>query len=172
MTINDFEDYLLKYYPDETAANDGLYELYTFYPDEGRAFGECFIIGTDRPISEWKDNYESRHSDDSIKSYNVWLVEKGNNQLYNTTWKLNKYNAPAYKTYFNKFIMNAEDINEQRKNGVHVEAKDIHIKPAAVILYYQSYVSLIVGIIFVKKYPINLFSARYVGSKIRNENAK
>lgn len=151
LTINDFSDYLVNhvYNGDEVAANNALYELYTIF---GRGYGEACIIGTNIPISEYaySGQYELDLSEEyTYGDYGRWVAK--NSKLYNTSWKLTKYNSEEFSIYFSKFISN--------DNGVR------NIKPAAIVLYYAQLLALIISIIFVIKYPISFLTGRYIGSK-------
>ena len=78
--------------------------------------------------------------------------------MYNTLWKLKKYNEPEYDKYFTKFIQTTE-------NG------DKYIKPAAIVLYYQQLVAIVIALIFIIKYPVALLQTRAV-SKGRKKSGK
>lgn len=148
-SINDFDkDYFLKIvYDNEENYNNALYELYVIY---NQGYGEAYTCGENPvPISEYEYTGEVDPTLNSENDYARWLVS--HKQLYNTTWKLNKYNEPSYEKYYKKFIKETEGVR--------------NIKTGAVILYYQQYVSIILAIFFISKYPIGMVQARYAGKK-------
>ena len=87
--------------------------------------------------------------------YNKWV--RKNKKLYNTNWKLTKYNNKSYDRYFSKFIIESE-------------TGERHIKVATVVLYYTQIVSLIISLVFVIKYPIFIGQGRVVGRKKKEKN--
>ena len=147
-------DILGKFESKEDLVNDALYELYFVY---GKGFSKDSIALTKidgvTPLTEaYKEEYDSHadlraafYGNERRADYNHWVDEKGNKVLWNHQWKLKKYNCGEYDKYFKKFIHNADTIDART------------IKTPAVMLYYQQYVALIVALIFVIKYPINLF---------------
>lgn len=150
-TINDFDDYFLKYvYTSETEYNNALYECYVIFE---KGYGMAMTAGENPiPISEYE--YSGSYIGDGGEiDYARWLQK--NKQLYNNIWKLQKYNSKTYDKYFSKFI--------EEQDGVR------HIKVAAVVLYYQQYVSIILAFIFVIKYPITLGQIRIEGKKRRRD---
>ena len=85
-------------------------------------------------------------------AFGQWV--RVNKVLYNYTWKIEKYNNPCYAGYFEKFVnvTYGDNGNETRT-----------IKTAIVVLYTTFFVSNILALIFVIKYPINFWQARFVG---------
>lgn len=143
-----------KYSEDEL--NNALYELYVIY-NEG--YGECKIIvnGVEINISEYSYDSEKLIELDAAiekngkeQEYARWV--KNNKVLFNQTWKLKKYNCGAYDKYAKKFL-----------------TPDGHIKTAVITLYYQQFVSLILALVFIVKYPINLFQARIEAKRRKPE---
>lgn len=152
--INDFDEYFSKYvYENEEAYNNALYECYVIF-DMG--YGEAMTFGENSiPISEYEYNgkYEG---DGNEMDYSRWV--RKNKQMYNTIWKLQKYNSKTYEKYFNKFITENNEIR--------------HIKVATVVLYYQQYVSIILALIFVIKYPVVLGQFRIEDIRDIRKNKK
>lgn len=148
--INHFDEYSLKFvYETEEEYNNALYEVYVIF-DEG--YGEAMTCGENPvPIEEWvyTGSYEG---DGNEYDYGRWVNK--NKKLYNNIWKLEKYNCGTYDKYYDKFISD--------ENGVR------HIKTAAVVLYYQQYVSIVIALIFVIKYPVNFLQGKYTGKETKN----
>lgn len=96
----------------------------------------------------------------SSEAYGHWVRQKHNDIVYETVWKLNKYNATDkdgnsfYAKYLNKFVT-ISDSGER------------HLKATAPVLCLIFYVSLILSIIFVIKYPIALAQGRWEGRRKR-----
>ena len=148
-TINseEYETYLLHVYGDEEKANNAIYELYVIF---GEGYEEAETIDGE-PISDWEYTGKWEVGD----KYNKWV--RKNKKLYNTNWKLKKYNNESYDRYFSKFIIESE-------------TGERHIKVAAVVLYYTQIVSLIISLVFVIKYPIFIGQGRVVGRKKKEKN--
>lgn len=145
--INEFDEYFLKYvYDNEEEYNNALYEVYVIY---GKGYGTAMTAGENPiPINEYE--YTGGYVGDATEvDYARWVNK--NKQLYNNIWKLQKYNSDTYKEYFTKFIIDDGDVR--------------HIKVATVVLYYQQYVSIILALIFVIKYPIMLGQIRVEGKR-------
>lgn len=140
-SIDDFTDYLIKAYDSEEAAKNAVYELYFF----GQGYGEQPEF-----IKDWE---YTGNMDLTMEytdcDYARWV--RNNGKLYNTVWRLNKYNCGSYDKYFKKFI--------KEESGVR------YIKTGTVVLYYQQYVSMILAVIFIIKYPVGMIQGRYVGKK-------
>lgn len=144
-TINHFDEYSLKYvYESEEAYNNALYEVYVIF-DMG--YGDAMTCGeTPVPIENW--NYTGSYEGDGNEvDYARWVNK--NKKLYNNIWKLEKYNSGSYDKYYTKFV--------DEEDGVR------HIKTATIVLYYQQYVSIVIALIFVIKYPISLGQHRTEG---------
>lgn len=128
-------------------------EIYTFKYEDG-----VFSI-SDIKLADYAKYYNGSHpfdiseGEDAKAEYARWV--NLNSDLYNINWKLQKYNSETYDKYRVKFIND-----------------DNHIKPAAVVLYYQQFVSLILATIFVIKYPIQLFQAKIESSDITGSKKK
>lgn len=160
--INDFERYLLIEYETDEALNNALYEVYVIY-DKG--YGEAYTVGENSmPIEEYSYTGSLEIKDSIDVEYARWV--KRNGRLYNTLWKLTKYNSETYDKYFKKFIDHEVVVGEDGK----VEYVNRHIKTAVTVMYYQQFVSLIISLIFVIKYPIALGQGRFVGRRRREEN--
>lgn len=182
-SINDYEkNILLKYNGDLEKANNAVYELYVIYGDEyshGYAYifdGEDGVKDGDKSIVDWEYTGSYKKAEDGswaavIKekeypvndvSYSHWInLNSGNKALYNHNWKLLKYNyndGNVYSSFFHKFV-------EENASG------ERDIKTAAVILYYHHYVSMIIAIIFVCKYPISFIQARVTGKRRREQDS-
>lgn len=151
--INDFNEYFVNIiYKDETAYNNALYEQFVIFKDfVGENVPGEVKTTTGLPIEEYEYTGDYSIENPTKYDYSKWLVK--NKQLYNNTWKLNKYNSEVYGQYFEKFLIEDEISGER------------HIKPAAIVLYYQQTVSIILAALFVMKYPISFVTARYVGKK-------
>lgn len=148
--INHFDEYSLKYvYGSEEAYNNALYEVYVIF-DKG--YGDAMTVG-ENPVAIQDYTYTGSYEGDGNEcDYARWVAK--NKQLYNNIWKLEKYNCGTYDKYFKKFISVDGDVR--------------HIKTAAVVLYYQQYVSIVIALIFVIKYPINFLQGRYTGKESKN----
>jgi hypothetical protein len=157
MTMDDFVLDIIDMYGSETEAKDALYELYVIH---GRGFGTMPGCLEGYEYSDAEELAEIRSVIDSVGSetaYARWV--RNNKKLYNINWKLSKYNinnGETYAKYANKFLENPG-------------TDTVYIKPAAVVLYYQTLLAIILGILFVIKYPINLFQARFSRKKDMNE---
>lgn len=157
---------------DITAANDALYELYVIFPEFGLDNGyHTDPNGKEIPIYTFGDEkiliqdykYDPAKYAEKVEEidkvgvdivYARWVKE--HKALYNNNWKLVKYNYDDnYKTYYKKFI---KEVGDTRA-----------IKTSVVVLYYQQFVSIILAIFFVIKYPVNLFQARVESKKNRKE---
>ena len=161
--IENFYGYLYEKYGNETAVNNALYELYVLFE---RGYGELphtavyseedrTCIPSDKLISEWEYTGKLTAGKKTNNDYARWA--RNNKPLYNTTWKLNKYNDGSYATYCTKFV------NEDQYGNRY-------IKSATVLLYYQQYLSIIIALIFVIKYPISFLQGRYVSGKKKNQS--
>lgn len=153
--INDFEKYLLMEYETEEKLNNALYEVYVIYE---MGYDEAYTVGENKiPISEYQYTGSIKIEDEESVEYARWV--KRNGKLYNTIWKLKKYNSETYDKYFKKFIDYDTVVNEDGS----VDYTNRHIKTAVTVMYYQQFVSLIIALAFCLKYPIALGQARIVG---------
>ena len=97
-----------------------------------------------------------------MATYSDWVRQKHNDIIYETIWKLNKYNATdkdgnsVYAKYLNKFVSISE-------------SGERHLKATAPILCMIFYISVVLAIIFVIKYPIALAQGRWEGRRRRRE---
>lgn len=165
--INDFEKYLSTYYETEEALNNALYEVYVIF-NEG--YETAYTVDGTKLISEHAYTGKYAPRNEETGEYLPWSIEdemdveysrwvKKNGKLYNTLWKLKKYNSDTYDKYFKKFIDHEVVVNEDGS----LEYTNRHIKTAVTVMYYQQFVSLIIALVFVLKYPIALGQARIVG---------
>ena len=166
-TVAEFEDYVVSDYKTVEAANNALYEAYIIF-DKGYGelpytFGENSVL-----ISEYEYTGNGLPEDANFEAeYSRWTTK--NKKLYNTMWKLSKYNSPRYEKWFKKFISYRE---VELENGV-IKYEDRHIKTAITVMYYQQYVSLIVALIFVIKYPVSLLQVNVeAGDKDKRRRKK
>ena len=158
--INDFEEYLLAEYETEEKLNNALYEVYVIYE---MGYAEAYTVGENRvPISEYHYTGSEKVEDEQSVEYARWV--KRNGKLYNTIWKLKKYNSETYDKYFKKFI----DYNTVVNEDGSVDYTNRHIKTPVTVMYYQQFVSLIIALAFCLKYPIALGQMKIVG-KGKNE---
>lgn len=107
-------------------------------------------VGVEMPSFE----YYSLTSDASKDAYGAWVRE--HKSIYNNLWKINKYNNGSYDKYLSKFIHIDDD-------------GDRVIKSTAVVLCLTFYISIILAIFFVIKFPINFFQGRYTGRRMRED---
>lgn len=154
--LDDFYEYLMEYYENDTELNNALYEVYVIF---NRGYGETILsFGENREdigFYNYTGEINKLSEDFNFEiEYARWV--KRNGKLYNTIWKLNKYNGEDYNKYFKKFI--THDV-------VDGEFVNRHIKTPVVVLYYQQFVSLILSLAFVIKYPISFVTGRYIGRK-------
>ena len=146
--IDDFYQYLIdEEYGSEEALKKALYEVYCIY---GRGYGEKpeILDGYEYSIEEKSKIDNVINTSGFETSYARWV--RNNSELYNTIWKLSKYNADngnVYRSYYNKFIVELSDGSRS-------------IEPAVMVLYYQNILSVGLAIFFVIKYPIGLFQAK------------
>ena len=160
LSINDFTKHLAKYnYETDEDLNNALYELYILFD---RGYGDDVMTVGENPIEISEYEYTGKYLDSDIefneKEYGHWVAE--NKKLYNHNWKLIKYNNPIYTQYFEKFV----DYDE--KTGAR------HIESAAIVLYYQFLVSIVISIIFVIKYPITLLQYNVAGKKKKSKGRR
>lgn len=161
--VNDFESYLLMSYDNsEEKVNNALYEVYVIF-DKG--YGEnAYTVGeVSLPISEYAYTGSVEVKDSLEVEYARWVNK--NKNLYNTIWKLNKYNSETYDKYFKKFI----SFEVQKNEDDTVEYVNRNIKTPVTVMYYQQFVSLILALVFVIKYPIALGNGRIEGRKKRKD---
>lgn len=161
-SINDFDSYHLQYYSEEEL-NNALYEVYVIF-DEG--YEQAYTVGEEKiEIEKYHYTGKIELTDDiDIKvEYARWV--KRHKRLFNTIWKLEKYNMEGYgEKYFKKFI--SYEIQENPDGSI--EYVNRHIKTPVVVMYYHQYVSIIIALIFVIKFPITFFQGRVVGRKGKN----
>jgi hypothetical protein len=107
-------------------------------------------VGVEMPSFE----YYSLNSDVSKDAYGAWVRE--HKSIYNNLWKINKYNNGLYDKYLSKFI--------------HVDDDgDRTLKATSTVLCLSFYISIILSIFFVIKFPINFFQGRYTGRRLRED---
>lgn len=145
--ITDFYPQLTEKYGSEENMKKALYEAYCIF---GRGYGDVPAI-----LDGYEYNIEDRSKIENIinndgfeTAYARWV--RNNKELYNTIWKLQKYNIDGgqrYAKYYNKFIVDIVDGSRA-------------IEPAVMVLYYQNILSVALAVIFVIKYPIGLFQAK------------
>ena len=158
--INDFNSELVRAYNSEEEINNALYELYVIYSEYAYTGKDVYTVDLDNSgdsvlISEYE--YSGSEEGGDKVAYARWV--RNNKVLYNNDWKLNKYNCGTYDKYFTKFITTSE-------------SGERHIKAAVIVLYYQQYVSLIIALIFVIKFPINFLQGKYTGDDMGVKKVK
>jgi len=96
--INEFDEYFLTVYKDAEAYNNALYEQFVIFAnfvgvgaksDTIRTVGENPVL-----IEDYVYTGDWNPSENTEYDYGRWIVL--NKQLYNNTWKLNKYNQAGY----------------------------------------------------------------------------
>ncbi len=145
--ISDFYSSLISEYESEEDLKAALYEVYVVY---GKGYCEIPVEleGYAYPVEKLEKINILIKEVGIDTAYARWV--RNNSELYNTIWKLTKYNhnnGETYAKYYNKFLVKYE-------NG------EVAIKPAVMVLYYLTTLSIILSIIFVIKYPIGLFQAK------------
>jgi len=121
---------------------------------------ETFISSHDVNKDGVIDNTEyGSPSDASEAKFGQWV--RVNKALYNYTWKIEKYNNPIYKKYYDKFITEIPVLDE---NGGLVDTIR-ELSSTVTVLYTIFFTSNLLAIIFVIKYPINFWQARITGRK-------
>ena len=146
--ITDFYPELLEHYGSEENLKKALYEVYCIF---GRGYGDIPEILNDYDYGiENRSKIDSSIERDGLETiYARWV--RNNGELYNTIWKLQKYNIDGgqrYAKYYNKFVVELSDGSRS-------------IEPAVMVLYYQNLLSIALAIFFVIKYPIGLFQAKF-----------
>ena len=146
--IEDFYPELLEEYGSEEALKKALYEVYCIY---GKGYGDvpAILDGYEYSIEERSKIDNIINNDGFETAYARWV--RNNKELYNTIWKLQKYNIDGgqrYASYYSKFIVELSDGGRS-------------IEPAVMVLYYQNLLSVALAIFFVIKYPIGLFQAKF-----------
>ena len=146
-SIDDFYSELLHEYESEDELKAALYEVYVIY---GKGYGAIpsILEGYEYPSDKIEKTDSVIASVGKDTAYARWV--RNNKNLYNTIWKLTKYNhndGETYAKYYNKFLVKYE-------NG------SISIKPAVMVLYYLNFLSIVLAVVFVIKYPIGLFQAK------------
>ena len=145
--ISDFYTELLTEYESEEDLKAALYEVYVIY-EKGYGDIPIELEGYEYP-AEKLDKINTVIDDVGIDTaYARWV--RNNGDLYNTIWKLAKYNhnnGETYEKYYNKFLVTYDD-------------GSVAIKPAIMVLYYLTTLSIILAVVFVIKYPIGLFQAK------------
>jgi hypothetical protein len=142
-------------YASKEAVYDDLLHYYTaIHPSEFtveiyNAFVEKGVISTEIPYESYKSA-----SDVSKDVYEEWI--RDHKAVYNNLWKLTKYNNGSYNKYLNKFVHIDDD-------------GDRLIKSTAVVLCLSFYISIILAIFFVIRFPINFFQGRYTGRCLRED---
>lgn len=155
--LNDpnIREYLLMTYETEEALNNALYEVCVVFE---KGYGEVYTVGENPVlINEYQYTGELVIEDEIEVEYARWV--KRNGRLYNTIWKLSKYNTEVYDKYFVKFISHDKVVDEDG----NVQYVNRHIKTAVTVMYYQQIVALILALAFTIKYPIALGQAKVVG---------
>ena len=94
--------------------------------------------------------------DAGIEEYSSFVRQSGHKAIYNTLWKIAKYNSSeAYHTYLYKFV------NVDEESGART------MKATPIVLCLIFYISIIFAIFFTCKYPIALAQGRFVGKHKR-----
>lgn len=148
--INHFNEYFKKYvFSTDEELNNALYEMYVIF---GKGYGEAYAVGFESPVKIQDYEYTGTYKGaENLTEYDYARWVTTHRKLYNTVYRLERYNSDEFGKYFTKFI--TEDENGNR-----------HIKSAAVVLYYQQYVAIILALVFVIKFPISFLQGRYVSS--------
>ena len=146
-TIDDFYTALISEYNSEEDLKAAIYELYVIY---GKGYGDASTIleGYEYPADRLEKTQGVINSVGIDTAYARWV--RNNKDLYNTVWKLTKYNhnnGETYAKYYNKFLVKYDD-------------GSVSIKPAVLVLYYLNFLAIVLAVTFVIKYPIGLFQAK------------
>ena len=145
--IDDFYSELLPEYDSEEDLKAALYEVYVIYA-KGYGAAPLCLEGYEYPTERAEKTDSVIASVGKDTAYARWV--RNNSDLYNTIWKLSKYNhnnGETYAKFYNKFLVKYED-------------GSITIKPAVMVLYYLNFLAVVLAVAFVIKYPIGLFQAK------------
>lgn len=159
--LNYFSNVIRESYSSDEEFNNALYEMNVYFGEYSQMYDSenIKIYNEDGLISEYTytGDFVITEETDLEYEYKKWI--RNNKQLYNINWKLNKYNCGEYDKYFTKFISESD-------------SGERYINTAVIVLYYQQYVSIIIAIFFVCKYPISLLQSRLEGSIFNKKRGK